>query len=144
MSDPLSAFVARPRRDPPSVLILEPHAALRSRLASMLSESPCCAAVTAVAQLSEALDPLRHSRFDAVVVELDLQGPEGLQALSALRGLAPGAARIALTGSADLSLDAVGVELGADHCIHTLTEFERVRDIVMDLSASTTEARSDA
>jgi two-component system sensor histidine kinase UhpB len=111
---------------PAVVLVVEDDPSYGLLLQSILEESEYGPfEVTHIRWLSEALEALRRTHFDAIILDLSLPDSIGLDTLSAVLAHAPDAPVIVLTALADESLGIRAVQQGAqDYLIKGRVEDE--------------------
>jgi len=96
----------------PHVLALDDDPAVRSLVADYLGENDI--RVTAVASGVELVAAMGRDVVDAVILDLRLQGEDGLQIARRLRDESAGIPILMLTGRAEEADRVMGLELGAD------------------------------
>jgi len=96
----------------PHVLALDDDPAVRSLVADYLGENDI--RVTAVASGAELAAAMGRDVVDAVILDLRLQGEDGLQIARRLREESAGIPILMLTGRAEEADRVMGLELGAD------------------------------
>jgi len=91
-------------------------------------------AATAVYDGSEAVQVLRREDFDIVVLDLKMEGMDGLEVLRIFKVMAPGLPVIILTGHGCLTSAEEGIKIGAADYISKPYDFDllvkKVRSIV--------------
>lgn len=95
------------------VLLVEDDAAFASFLGLALAASTEPSAVETVGDLKGALDEIRRTSADAVVLDLNLPDSEGLATLRAVLASAPQMPVVVLTGVADGDIARQALQLGA-------------------------------
>ncbi len=95
------------------VLLVEDDAAFASYLGLALAAGTEPAAVQAVGDLVGALEQIRRSSPDAVVLDLNLPDSDGLATLRAVLASAPQVPVVVLTGVADVDVARQALQLGA-------------------------------
>ena len=95
------------------VLLVEDDAAFASYLGLALAAGTEPAAVQAVGDLGGALEQIRRSSPDAVVLDLNLPDSDGLATLRAVLASAPQVPVVVLTGVADVDVARQALQLGA-------------------------------
>src|SRR4029434_4373317 len=98
----------------PHVLALDDDPAVRQMVADYLSENEL--RVTAVATGKELSAVMAREDMDLVVLDVRLQGEDGMQIARKLRE-ASGIPILMLTGRAEEADRVMGLELGAEHCL---------------------------
>lgn len=79
------------------ILLFEDNAALRESLADLLASTPDLQLVAAYPTAQGAERWVRHHQPDVVLLDIDLPGRSGLEALPAIRAAHPGAEVVMLT-----------------------------------------------
>lgn len=95
------------------VLLVEDDTAFATFLATALAVATEPAAVQAVGDLAGALEQIRQTSPDAVVLDLNLPDSEGLATLRAVLASAPQLPVVVLTGVADVDIARQALQLGA-------------------------------
>jgi two-component system, NarL family, invasion response regulator UvrY len=72
-----------------SVLVVDDHKIFRSGVKRLLSDEPDMRVTDEAGNGSEALAKIRQHSFDVVMLDINLPGRSGLEAIAALRGQAP-------------------------------------------------------
>ena len=109
---------------------------IRARLAESLAEIPGLEVVGAAETEPEALALLRHTAWDAAVLDLQLKRGTGLGVLKALAlgERPPNTTIIVFTNFAFPQYRQRSLELGADYFFDKVHEFHRVREVLRDLA----------
>src|SRR5688572_15010708 len=97
----------------PSVLIVDDDESVRELLHELLECDGRLAVAGEACDGLDAVDAVARLRPDAVILDNQMPGMTGLQALPALRHAAPGAVVIMLSGTADGDLERLAAEAGA-------------------------------
>jgi two-component system, cell cycle sensor histidine kinase and response regulator CckA len=95
------------------VLLVEDDTAFTSFLGAALGVGPEPAAVQTAGDLASALEQIRRTGPDAVVLDLNLPDSEGLATLRAVLASAPQLPVVVLTGVADVDIARQALQLGA-------------------------------
>lgn len=92
------------------ILIVDDEESILKSLRRLLSLTPCVAGgkvyplqIDAFSSPADALDKSRHTAYDLVLSDYRMPGMDGVQFLKAFRELQPDAARLILSGYADLN-----------------------------------------
>ena len=92
------------------ILIVDDDESIIKALRRMLSRTPCCAegvtyhlTIDALTSPCEALEKASHTSYDLVLSDFRMPIMDGVQFLTALRKIQPDAARLILSGYADLN-----------------------------------------
>lgn len=109
------------------VLLVEDNADDRELARMMLRKSSeVVFEIDAVARLSDAVEKLSSSRFDAVLVDLSLPDSRNIDTLRELRDKAPDVALIALTGSDNMQTELAALAMGAQDYLIKGKDDERI------------------
>lgn len=84
-------------RDVVSVLIVDDHPLLREGVAAVLEAEPDIQVVGEAADGRDAIEQFQRLRPDVVLMDLQMPGVDGVEAIGAIRALAPEARIIVLT-----------------------------------------------
>jgi DNA-binding NarL/FixJ family response regulator len=104
--------------DPVKVLVVDDHAGIRHGISSLVdAERPRMCSVGSAATCAQALELARETQPDVVVLDVDLDGEDGLLMIAALRRVAP-CEVVVLTSLADPSVAAQALRSGASACVH--------------------------
>jgi DNA-binding NtrC family response regulator len=90
--------------------------------------------VSTVYSGSEAVQLLRRSDFDIAVVDLKMEGMDGLEVLKVFKVMAPELPVIILTGHGGVSSAEEGARLGASDYISKPYDFERLVEKIRSFS----------
>ncbi len=124
-----------------SVLVVDDSDAVRTRLCSLLDESPEFRVVAAVRDGVEALLAFERLRPWALVLDIQLPGMGGVEVLRRVKASAPQCVVVMLTNFQHGPFREATRILGADAFFHKATEFELVPRF---LSTAASEARRPA
>jgi DNA-binding NarL/FixJ family response regulator len=124
-----------------TVLVVDDSDAIRSRLCSLLGESPELQVVAAARNGVEAVLAFERLRPWAVVLDIQLPGLGGVEVLRRIKAAAPQCVVVMLTNFHQGPFREATRMLGADAFFHKATEFELVPRF---LSAAAAEARRPA
>jgi len=80
-----------------SILVIEDHPLFVQSLVRLLRDRGKYD-VTAVASSEQALDELRHSSFDAILVDISLPGADGIQLVDEVHQTSPGVPCLMVSG----------------------------------------------
>lgn len=70
-----------------NVLVVDDHTIFRSGVSRLLQDEPDMRVVAEAQNGAEALDLVRAQRFDAVLLDINMEGRSGLEVLSSMRAL---------------------------------------------------------
>ncbi len=93
--------------------------------------------------IDEALSIAEDEQPDAILIDANLNGADGIAALPALRSLAPNTALIVFTGAMSGSARSRSLQLGADAYISKL-HVGRIRELVREIVLEARVRRRDA
>ncbi len=119
------------------VVIVEDSPIIRARLAESLAEIPNVEIVGEATTEADALALMRHSRWDAAVLDLQLKQGTGLGVLKALSENARPASTkiIVFTNYSFPQYRDRSLLLGADYFFDKARELNRVREVLQKLAA---------
>jgi DNA-binding NarL/FixJ family response regulator len=121
------------------VVLVEDSPLLRERLAETLAVPGRIEIVAHADGETAALERLRATEWDALVLDLQLRQGTGIGLLRALRATRPaGVVVIVLTNYAIPRLREHSLALGADYFFEKAREFNRVREVLEALAAART------
>jgi DNA-binding NarL/FixJ family response regulator len=96
-----------------NVLVVDDHALFREGLKFLLRELDASLVVDEAGDCAAALERVSARRYDLVLLDLNLPGLRGMDALAALRGAVPGAPTVVLSGEDDPQLVRNAIKAGA-------------------------------
>ena len=124
---------------PVRVVLVEDSPLLRERLVESLAVPGRIEVVAHADGEAAALERLRATEWDALVLDLRLRQGTGIGLLRALRATRPaGVVVIVLTNYAIPRLREHSLALGADHFFEKARDFNRVREVLEALAAART------
>ena len=104
--------------NPLRVLVVDDHAGIRLGIANLIdAESPGMCCIGAVGTPADALARTRELQPHVVVLDVNLDGEDGLALIPALHRAAP-CAVVVLTSLVDLRVAESARHLGASACLH--------------------------
>jgi len=115
------------------IYVVDDSALIRERLIEMLSDNPEVQVVGQSADPFEAAANIRQTRPDVVILDIQMQGKSGIELLKELKRETPDIRVIVLTSYAYPQYRRQCKELGAEHFLSKLTEFERLPGLVRDM-----------
>lgn len=121
--------------DPTTVVLVEDHLALARGLEAMLSLEPDLEVVDVVGRADEAAASAERHRPDVALVDLDLPGGGGQEAIAAMRAACPSTRFIVLTALRDRLELAKAVEVGVSGLLHKSADVPQVLDHVRRVAA---------
>lgn len=136
------------RREPPrrqrslKVLIAEDSALIRERLAGLLSELPQVEIVGEASDGSSALRLFFACRPEAVILDIQMPGPNGIEVLRQIKAENPRCVVVILTSFQSPEFRERSRQSGADFFFHKATEFEQVLVVLNDLIEARSEQES--
>ena len=95
------------------VLVVDDHALFREGLKFLLRELDASLVVDEAGDCAAALERVSAGRYDLVLLDLNLPGLRGMDALAALRSAVPGAPTVVLSGEDDPELVRNAIKAGA-------------------------------
>lgn len=112
------------------VLLLEDHASFREALEVVMTTQPDLDVVAQIERAAEAADAAVDSGADVAIIDLDLPGGSGVDAIGALREASPQIACIVLTGlREDVELGRA-IEAGAAAVLHKTVDMRQLLEVV--------------
>jgi DNA-binding NarL/FixJ family response regulator len=124
-----------PAASPVNVLIVEDSIIVRERLAALVADLRNVAIVGHAGDGFQAKTLFRQHRPDAVVLDIQLPGINGLDLLAQFKRKNPACVVIVLTTYAFKEIRQRCVALGADYFFDKCSEFERVIEVLSMLPA---------
>lgn len=115
---------------PDSVLIVDDHRAFAEAVAMAISAQPDLRCLELASTGAEALDRVNEERPDVVLLDVVLPDADGVEVLPQIRGLAPEARILLITGAATPDLVIRAAESGADALLHKENALAAVIDAV--------------
>lgn len=113
-----------------TVLIVDDSPVVRRRLSALVSEDERLRVVAEAAGALEGLYGFKTHHPDAVVLDLQMPGLNGIELLRRIKLTAPGCVVIVLTNYPPAAVREECARGGADYFLHKSTEFERVTAIL--------------
>ena len=111
---------------PLRVLVVDDHAGIRLGISRLIdAEAPRMCSVGAVGSIHQALAHTRALRPDVVVLDVNLDGEDGLALIPALQGVTP-CAVVVLTSLLDPRVAERAIALGAQVCVHKSAPAEQL------------------
>jgi two-component system nitrogen regulation response regulator NtrX len=112
----------------PNILVVDDEAGIRESLASILRDEHY--AVETVASAEEALELAASKLFDVVLLDVWLNGMDGLEALSRIRAMPDAPAVIMISGHGTIETAVRATKLGAFDFIEKPLSLERINVLV--------------
>jgi DNA-binding NarL/FixJ family response regulator len=109
-----------------SVIIVEDSEIVRTRLAALLSQVPGVAIAAQARDGLQALSLIAEHRPQAVLLDIELPGLNGLKLLESIKRDYPACGIIVLTTYAFAEFRRRCEDLGADHFLDKSMDFERI------------------
>jgi DNA-binding NarL/FixJ family response regulator len=117
------------------VYLVEDSPAILERLEALLATVEGAHTIGRASCASEAIEGILAGQPDLVVLDLKLAEGSGFDVLRAVRGAAPGIDVYMLTNFASEPYRRLAERLGARNLFDKTTEFERVREAIVDRAA---------
>ena len=111
---PLKPLPVDPTAVLPSVLVVEEHNEMRSALRDWLLTSFPPLKLREARSMEEALRLAEQASLDLVLVNLELPGPNGIEAARVLRGRYPGCRVVVMSVTDSMALRIAALEAGAE------------------------------
>jgi DNA-binding NarL/FixJ family response regulator len=118
------------------VLVVDDSVAVRTRLVDLLAEQAGVGAVEGTGDAADAIERIRSTRPDIVVLDVHLRDSNGLTVLAAFERAAHRPCFVVLTNDASEHYRRAARNRGADYFLDKSSEFERVVAIVKDQIAA--------
>ncbi len=118
------------------VFIVDDSAIIRKRLLEMLVEIEGVSVVGEAQSPAEAITGIARTCPDAVMLDIHLRNGSGLDVLRRLQPSMSGIVFIVLTNFPNPHYRKLYMEAGASHFLDKHTEFKKVVDIIVALSAT--------
>ena len=115
---------------PRKLYIVDDSPAICERLQSIFTGDDTVRVVGQAASAPQAVVDILALQPDSVVLDLELQGSNGLQVLRAVHPQMPGINFVVLTNHAEPQFRRACIRAGASHFLDKANEFHRVRDAV--------------
>jgi DNA-binding NarL/FixJ family response regulator len=125
---------ASERRNP--VFIVDDSPVVRDRLAALIAELPNVEVVGQADIAFEAIYSIRRLRPAVVVLDISMPGGSGMYVLETVKKDRPVPVVIMLTNFAHEQYRQKCLQLGADYFFDKSTEFERVTEVLRQISTS--------
>ena len=120
------------------VYIVDDSASIRTRLTDMLGRIAGVCVVGAAATAPQAVVDILALRPDSVLLDLNLQGSNGMQVLRAIHGEAPEIVFVVLTNHSEPQYRRACKSAGAAYFLDKSTEFDRVPHVMAEITAART------
>jgi DNA-binding NarL/FixJ family response regulator len=117
------------------IYLVEDSPVVLERLEALLATVEGARTVGRASRASEAIEGILAEHPDLVVLDLKLADGSGFDVLRAVRGAAPGIDVYMLTNFASEPYRRLAERLGARNLFDKTTEFERVREVILDRAA---------
>jgi DNA-binding NarL/FixJ family response regulator len=121
---------------PTQVYIVEDSAAIRVRLSEMLARMEGVAVIGEAAGAQAAIPAILRLRPDSVLLDLKLDGSNGLEVLRAVHPRAPEIAFVVLTNQAEPQYRRACSAAGARYFLDKTREFERVAEVLTEIASA--------
>ena len=121
---------------PTRVYIVEDSAAIRARLAEMLSRMERVSVVGEAGSAREAVAGILRERPDSVLLDLNLMGRTGIDVMRTVRPKAPEVVFVVLTNHAEPQYRRPAADAGAAYFLDKSREFDRVREVIAEIAAT--------
>lgn len=122
------------------ILLVEDHL-INQKVITHMIDKISNASVEAVSSGEEGLQRLRDSRFDLVLMDMQLEGISGLETIQAIRGFASGATPpdvpvAVLSGYSDAEKELEAKEAGANRYLLKPVDVEELRKLTEELRSA--------
>lgn len=122
--------------DATRVFIVDDSAAIRVRLAEMLSRMDHVRVVGEADSAREAIAGILRIRPDSVLLDLNLMGRTGIDVMRSVLPQAPGTVFVVLTNHPESQYRRACAEAGAAYFLDKSREFDRVREVIAEIAAT--------
>jgi len=119
---------------PRKLYIVDDSQAIRERLVALFARDRAVRVVGEATTAPQAVVDILALEPDTVILDLELQGSNGLQVLRAVHPQMPRIEFVVLTNHAEPQYRRACIHAGASHFLDKANEFERVRDVVSGTS----------
>jgi ATP-dependent Lon protease len=120
------------------ILVLDDEPIVGERLKASLERDGYI--VDAFSSSQNALDRLKMERYDILVTDLKMSGPDGMEVLKEAQRINPGIKSVVITGFATTETAAEALRSGAVVFIPKPFKMKQLRELIDDLSSKQTEA----
>ena len=118
------------------IYIVDDSAAIRVRLAEMLSRMESVSVVGEADSAREAVAGILRARPDSVLLDLNLMGRTGIDVMRTVHPKAPEIVFVVLTNHAEPQYRRAATEAGAAYFLDKSREFDRVREVIAEIAAT--------
>lgn len=123
------------KQRPVSVLIVDDSLVIRRRLAAMIAELVGVEVVAEASTAQEGLELTESLKPDVAVVDIRMPGRSGIGMLEDMKALDPRPKIIVLTNYPYVAYRRRCLDLGADYFFDKSTQFERVLEVLREMSS---------
>lgn len=116
------------------LLIVDDSVLLQERLIAMLSEVEGIGGVTGASNGDDGLAAIRTAEFDAVILDIRMEGKSGIEVLKEIKEERPSIVVIMLTNYPYAQCRKKCTSAGADFFFDKSTEFEKVIEVLAALA----------
>ena len=121
---------------PNTVFIVDDSEHIRARIAEMLSAVAGTCLVGEAGSARDAIAGIIRTRPDAVLLDINLGGPSGLDVLRAIRPRLPQTVFVVLSNHSEPQYRRACADAGAAHFLDKTTEFDRVPALLARIAAT--------
>jgi ATP-dependent Lon protease len=118
------------------ILVLDDEPIVGERLKASLERAGFV--VDAFSSSREALSRLQAERYDILVTDLKMSGPDGIEVLREARQLNPGIKAVVITGFATVETAEEALRSGAVMFVPKPFRMKQLKDLLLDLSKTRT------
>jgi DNA-binding NarL/FixJ family response regulator len=115
------------------IYVVDDSALIRERLIEMLSDNPDVQVVGQSADPFEAAANIREMSPDVVILDIQMEGKSGIELLKEIKRETPDIRVIVLTSYAYPQYRRQCKDLGAEHFLSKLTEFEKLTVLIRNM-----------
>ncbi len=127
------------KQKPVSTIIVDDSLVIRRRLAAMIAELAGVEVVAEASTAQEGLNLTESLKPDVVVVDIRMPGRSGIGMLEDMKALHPKPKIIVLTNYPYVAYRRRCLDLGADYFFDKSTQFERVLEVLREMSSEQRE-----
>ncbi len=121
-----------------TILLVEDHATFRQALGGVVADEPDMQVVTQAATVDEATEAAETVRPTVAVVDLDLTGKSGVDAIANIRRASPTTGCIVLSALSDDIEFGRAIEAGASAILHKSVDISELLQVIRTVAAGGT------
>ncbi len=121
---------------PNQVFIVDDSPLIRSRLAEMLATLDGHVLVGEASNARDAINGIRRTQPDSVLLDLNLMGHTGLDVMRAVKPVAPAVVFVVLTNHSEIQYRQACLEAGAAYFLDKSSDFDRVGAVLAEIAST--------